>query len=75
MRSSRAFDDRYRSVFGRRDVLFMNAEDMAGEPIEVHAAAEEGEEPDASAALKPVTLVAYDIPKALRAPDTPRRMC
>lgn len=29
-----ALDDRYRGVFGRRDVLFMNAEDMAAQGIE-----------------------------------------
>jgi molybdopterin-dependent oxidoreductase alpha subunit len=29
-----AMDDRYRGVFGRRDVLFMNAEDMAAQGIE-----------------------------------------
>eukprot|EP01031_Cornospumella_fuschlensis_P002989 gene2989-3722_t len=63
------FDDRYRGVFGRRDVLFMNAADIAerglvaGESVEVHAAPEEGEQSDLSAVMKPVTLVAYDIPK------------
>ena len=29
-----ALDDRYRGVFGRRDVLFMNADDMAAHGIE-----------------------------------------
>ncbi|MES2414538.1 MAG: FdhF/YdeP family oxidoreductase [Pseudomonadota bacterium] len=62
------FDDRYRGVFGRRDVVFMNAADIAerglvaGETVEVEAAAGEGEVPDASAVMK-VTLVAYDIPR------------
>ncbi|MDR8258258.1 CbbBc protein, partial [Acinetobacter baumannii] len=29
-----AMDDRYRGVFGRRDVLFMNEQDMAAQGLE-----------------------------------------
>jgi molybdopterin-dependent oxidoreductase alpha subunit len=55
-------DDRYRGVFGRRDVVFMNAEDMArlglehGDPVRVEPAF-----PDAGARALELTAVSHDI--------------
>ncbi len=55
-------DDRYRGVFGRRDVIFMNHEDLAarglsdGDRIDVQGDARSGK------AVKGFTAVAYDIP-------------
>ncbi|MFO1037870.1 MAG: FdhF/YdeP family oxidoreductase [Geminicoccaceae bacterium] len=55
-------DDRYRCVFGRRDVLFMNADDMAqrgiehGDPVDLATAL-----PGATSRLGGLTAVAYDI--------------
>ncbi|MBY2918779.1 FdhF/YdeP family oxidoreductase [Rhizobium leguminosarum] len=58
-------DDRYRGVFGRRDVIFMNAEDLARRNLK------EGDRIDIEALLKVdgterlvsgFTAVAYDIP-------------
>ncbi|HEY2661618.1 MAG TPA: FdhF/YdeP family oxidoreductase [Caulobacteraceae bacterium] len=63
------FDDRYRGVFGRRDVVFLNAEDLAdrglaaGDRVDLHAAPEAGEPADPDAVLKGLTAVAYDIPR------------
>ena len=57
-----AMDDRYRGVFGRRDVLFMNEQDMAEQGFE------HGDRVDISSALpghqqrlEDITLVAYSI--------------
>ncbi len=63
------FDDRYRGVFGRRDVVFLNAEDLAdlglvaGDRVDLQAAPEAGEAADPDAVLKGMTAVAYDIPR------------
>jgi len=57
-------DDRYRGVFGRRDVIFMNAADLSarglndGDKIDIHAVISEG--PDRS--VRGYTAVTYDIP-------------
>ncbi|WP_312079318.1 FdhF/YdeP family oxidoreductase [Leclercia sp.] len=57
-----ALDDRYRGVFGRRDVLFMNEADMQqlglehGDRVDVTTAL-----PDSQQRLNDVTLVAYSI--------------
>ncbi len=62
-------DDRYRGVFGRRDVVFMNAEDIAargfkpGDVVDVQAVPQAGEAPRAGATLRGVTLVAYALPR------------
>jgi len=62
-------DDRYRGVFGRRDVVFLNAEDLAarglkaGDLVDVAAVPEAGEPPHPGAALRRLTVVAYDIPR------------
>jgi len=62
------FDDRYRSVFGRRDVLFMNPEDLAvrglehGDPVDVEAALEPGDPPGPPRVLQ-LTAIAYEIPR------------
>ena len=56
-------DDRYRGVFGRRDVIFMNAEDIAarqlehGDVVDVETALATGERHR----LEGFTVVAYDI--------------
>ncbi|MEB8193333.1 FdhF/YdeP family oxidoreductase [Raoultella terrigena] len=57
-----ALDDRYRGVFGRRDVLFMNEQDMAnmglehGDRVDISTAL-----PDSHQRLEDITLVAYSI--------------
>ena len=57
-------DDRYRGVFGRRDVIFMNVSDLAerglveGDKIDIHAVTSGG--PDRT--VCGYTAVAYDIP-------------
>ncbi|WP_333849231.1 FdhF/YdeP family oxidoreductase [Leclercia sp.] len=57
-----ALDDRYRGVFGRRDVLFMNEEDMQqlglehGDRVDITTAL-----PDSQQRLDDITLVAYNI--------------
>jgi molybdopterin-dependent oxidoreductase alpha subunit len=62
-------DDRYRGVFGRRDVVFLNAADLAerglkaGDLVDVAAVPEPGEAPIPSAVLRRLTVVAYDIPR------------
>lgn len=57
-----AMDDRYRGVFGRRDVLFMNEQDMAAQGLE------HGDRVDISSVLpgshqrlEDITVVAYSI--------------
>ncbi len=55
-------DDRYRGVFGRRDVLFMNEQDMAaqglehGDRVDIHTAL-----PGSALTLEDITVVAYGI--------------
>jgi molybdopterin-dependent oxidoreductase alpha subunit len=57
-------DDRYRGVFGRRDVVFANGNDLArlglehGDRVVVESAL-----PDGAARRLEVTAVAYDIPR------------
>jgi len=57
-----ALDDRYRGVFGRRDVLFMNEADMQqlglehGDRVDITTAL-----PDSQQRLNDITLVAYSI--------------
>ncbi|MEB6378049.1 FdhF/YdeP family oxidoreductase [Leclercia adecarboxylata] len=57
-----ALDDRYRGVFGRRDVLFMNEADMQqlglehGDRVDIHTAL-----PGSDQRLDDITLVAYSI--------------
>ncbi len=64
-----AFDDRYRGIFGRRDIVFLNAEDLAdrglaaGDVIDLEAAPRDGCGSAAPAVLKRFTAVAYDIPR------------
>ncbi|HVW73843.1 MAG TPA: FdhF/YdeP family oxidoreductase [Rhizomicrobium sp.] len=61
-------NDRYRGVFGRRDVLFMNRDDLAaralshGDLVEVEAVPYDGEA-DGKARRITLTAVAYDIPR------------
>ncbi|HEY4436627.1 MAG TPA: FdhF/YdeP family oxidoreductase [Lelliottia sp.] len=57
-----ALDDRYRGVFGRRDILFMNEGDMAklglehGDRVDISTAL-----PDSVQHLEDITVVAYSI--------------
>ncbi|WP_297199525.1 FdhF/YdeP family oxidoreductase [uncultured Pluralibacter sp.] len=57
-----ALDDRYRGVFGRRDILFMNEQDMAdrglehGDRVDLRTAL-----PGSTLSLEDITVVAYDI--------------
>jgi molybdopterin-dependent oxidoreductase alpha subunit len=63
------FDDRYRGIFGRRDVVFVNADDLAaqglaaGDRVDLEAVPAEGEAPTPGAVLRNLTAVAYDIPR------------
>jgi molybdopterin-dependent oxidoreductase alpha subunit len=63
------FDDRYRGVFGRRDILFMNPQDLAerglehGDLVEVEAAPEPGDAPCPPRVMQ-LTAIAYEIPRA-----------
>ena len=63
------FDDRYRGVFGRRDVVFLNAQDLAergiktGDRIDLEAAFGDGETPSPGTVLRNMTAVEFAIPK------------
>jgi molybdopterin-dependent oxidoreductase alpha subunit len=63
------FDDRYRGVFGRRDVVFLNADDLAarglkgGDLVDVAAEPEPGQTTERGAVLRRMTAVAYNIPR------------
>jgi molybdopterin-dependent oxidoreductase alpha subunit len=57
-----AMDDRYRGVFGRRDVLFMNEEDMAAQGIEHGDLVDiETVTPGRTLHLKGITAIVYSI--------------
>ncbi|WP_322045104.1 FdhF/YdeP family oxidoreductase [Paraburkholderia sp. J67] len=59
-----AMDDRYRGVFGRRDVLFMNADDMATHGIEHGDLVDiETVTPGRVLQLKNITAIVYSIAK------------
>lgn len=61
-------DDRYRGVFGRRDVVFMNKDDLAargladGDIIDLQAALHKDSGREGKAA-RGLTAIAYDIPR------------
>jgi anaerobic selenocysteine-containing dehydrogenase len=67
-------DDRYRGVFGRRDVLFINEQDLAaqnlahGDVVEVASAV-----PGQEHKLIRLTAIAHDISRGRSAPITRRR--
>jgi len=67
------FDDRYRGVFGRRDVVFVNAQDLSerglasGDLVDVVAVGPDGVEAGPGATMRGFTAVAYDIPKGCAA--------
>jgi len=69
-------DDRYRGVFGRRDVLFMNEADMReqglrhGDPVNVRTAL-----PDAANRQLSLTAIAYDIAPGSVAAYYPEANC
>jgi anaerobic selenocysteine-containing dehydrogenase len=62
-------DDRYRGVFGRRDVVFLNADDLAerglshGDLIDLQTVTPDGEAPAPGCVLKGYMAVAYDLPR------------
>jgi molybdopterin-dependent oxidoreductase alpha subunit len=61
-------DDRYRGVFGRRDILFLNEKDLSarglahGDRVDVVAVAETGDTPGAVLAVRGLTAIAYNLP-------------
>ncbi|MEJ0028398.1 MAG: FdhF/YdeP family oxidoreductase [Rhizomicrobium sp.] len=63
------FNDRYRGVFGRRDVLFMNKDDLAarglvhGDLVELEAVPYPNDAPEARRTLR-LTAVEYSIPRS-----------
>jgi anaerobic selenocysteine-containing dehydrogenase len=66
------FNDRYRGVFGRRDVLFMHPEDLTrrglahGDVVEVEAVPFEGDAADRHRSMT-LTAIAYDVPRGCAA--------
>jgi anaerobic selenocysteine-containing dehydrogenase len=57
-----ALDDRYRGVFGRRDILFMNAEDLAARGLEHGDLVDiETISADRTLRLPGITVIEYDI--------------
>ncbi|MDE1893671.1 MAG: FdhF/YdeP family oxidoreductase [Pseudomonadota bacterium] len=70
-------DDRYRGVFGRRDVLFMNSDDLArlgieeGDEVRVETALGQGQE----RCLRNVVAVAYEIARGSVATYYPEGNC
>ncbi len=70
-------DDRYRGIFGRRDVVFVNAKDLAarglehGSVIDVEAAFTDGRR----RILKGFTAVAYNLPQGSAAAYYPEANC
>ncbi len=67
------FDDRYRGVFGRRDVVFLNAGDLAdrglahGDRIDLEAVPEPGDAASAGTVMRGLTALAYEIPRGCAA--------
>jgi molybdopterin-dependent oxidoreductase alpha subunit len=65
-------NDRYRGIFGRRDVLFLNKDDLAvreishGDQVVVEAVPDEGDKEDLPRAVT-LTAVAYEIPRGCAA--------
>ncbi len=65
-------DDRYRGVYGRRDVIFLNAADLAarglshGDRVDVEAMGDEDQAPEDRAVMG-LTAVAFDIPRGCAA--------
>ena len=63
------FDDRYRGIFGRRDVVFIGAADLAargiasGDLIDLESVADPGQTASPGAVLRGFTAVAYDLPQ------------
>jgi anaerobic selenocysteine-containing dehydrogenase len=70
-------NDRYRGVFGRRDVVFVNEEDLAarriehGDTIDVQTVLPSGE----NLRLNGFTAIAYDIPRGSAAAYYPEANC
>ncbi|MBB3237571.1 FdhF/YdeP family oxidoreductase [Phyllobacterium endophyticum] len=62
-------DDRYRGVFGRRDVIFLNSDDLAsrgladGDILDVEAARNAAEIDDRRRLVRRLTAIAYNIPR------------
>jgi anaerobic selenocysteine-containing dehydrogenase len=64
-----AMNDRYRGVFGRRDIVFVNKEDLEarglaeGDLIDIEAAMQDGDTVVSGKAVRGYTAVEYDIPR------------
>jgi molybdopterin-dependent oxidoreductase alpha subunit len=62
-------DDRYRGVFGRRDVLFLNEDDLAarglahGDMVDVVAVPEQDDTAAPALAVRGLTAIAYNLPR------------
>jgi molybdopterin-dependent oxidoreductase alpha subunit len=62
------FDDRYRGVFGRRDVIFISPADLAarrlvdGDIVDLEAVPDLGEAASPGAVLRGFTAITYDLP-------------
>lgn len=74
------FDDRYRGISGRRDVVFMNAADLQarglkhGDRIDIESRMATAEGP-AARSVRGFTAVAYDIPRGSTAMYYPEGNC
>ncbi len=66
-------DDRYRGVFGRRDILFMHADDLAangiahGDQVDVEAAPEAEDAQAEPLTVRNLTAIEFDIPRGAAA--------
>ena len=70
-----AMDDRYRGVFGRRDVLFMNEQDMAARSGAWRSGRYSYRAAGSALTLEDITVVAYGIAPAPSAPIIRKPTC
>jgi molybdopterin-dependent oxidoreductase alpha subunit len=73
-------DDRYRSIFGRRDVVFMNAQDIARAGLQPGALADvralhQPSDPGRQRVLKKLTVVDYPLPQGCCGAYYPEANC
>jgi molybdopterin-dependent oxidoreductase alpha subunit len=73
-------DDRYRSLFGRRDVVFMNAQDIARAGLKAGALADvqalqQAEQPGRSRVMRALTVVEYPLPEGCCGAYYPEANC
>ncbi len=75
-----SLNDRYRGVKGRRDVVFVNASDLAargleaGDPVQLEAISDDGQ-PSSDRVYRGLTAVAYDIRRDRSPPIIRKPMC